>query len=216
MIELLVVIAIIALLAAIIFPVFARAKAAAKQSACVSNLRQIGSAINLYMTDHDDVFPHAVDPVDKFRPEIWASQPEFQARIPYMPLLQEVLQPYLKNKEVFRCPSDQGTSVVDNFPLIELSSAPSMFATYGTSYFFRTEIAFKYFQSTQFQLPAEVNVLFDASGFWHGSTPRLVYGQLPDNLYEVYRGYRYTTLFGDFHVKSLSYNALQDAWSTNL
>lgn len=55
LIELLVVIAIIAILAAILFPVFARAKAAAKQTAALSNLKQIGTATFLYMHDYDDV-----------------------------------------------------------------------------------------------------------------------------------------------------------------
>ncbi|MER3495912.1 MAG: prepilin-type cleavage/methylation domain-containing protein, partial [Armatimonadota bacterium] len=77
LIELLVVIAIIAVLAAILFPVFARAKAAAKQTACISNLKQIGSGIGLYMADADDVFPFAVDASDKYAPQIWASQPDF-------------------------------------------------------------------------------------------------------------------------------------------
>ncbi len=61
LIELLVVIAIIAILAAILFPVFAQAKAAAKKTACLSNAKQIGTASNLYATDHDDLFPSVYD-----------------------------------------------------------------------------------------------------------------------------------------------------------
>jgi prepilin-type N-terminal cleavage/methylation domain-containing protein len=57
LIELLVVIAIIAILAAIIFPVFSRAKAAAKASACISNMRQLGMAINIYLADSDSDYP---------------------------------------------------------------------------------------------------------------------------------------------------------------
>ncbi|MEL4411502.1 prepilin-type N-terminal cleavage/methylation domain-containing protein, partial [Shewanella algae] len=57
LIELLVVIAIIAILAAILFPVFAQAKAAAKKSACLSNTKQIGTAFNLYLADYDDTTP---------------------------------------------------------------------------------------------------------------------------------------------------------------
>ena len=57
LIELLVVIAIIAILAAILFPVFAQAKAAAKKSVSISNLKQIGLGINIYTTDNDDVLP---------------------------------------------------------------------------------------------------------------------------------------------------------------
>jgi prepilin-type N-terminal cleavage/methylation domain-containing protein/prepilin-type processing-associated H-X9-DG protein len=57
LIELLVVIAIIAILAAILFPVFAQAKAAAKKSASLNNVKQIGTAMHLYITDYDDVTP---------------------------------------------------------------------------------------------------------------------------------------------------------------
>jgi prepilin-type N-terminal cleavage/methylation domain-containing protein len=59
LIELLVVIAIIAILAAILFPVFARAKEAAKKTTCVSNISQIGRAIMLYAGEYDDLYPRA-------------------------------------------------------------------------------------------------------------------------------------------------------------
>src|ERR1700722_2797741 len=57
LIELLVVIAIIAILAAILFPVFAQAKAAAKKTVCLSNGNQIGIALMLYLNDNDDTYP---------------------------------------------------------------------------------------------------------------------------------------------------------------
>src|SRR5580700_10346753 len=57
LIELLVVIAIIAILAAILFPVFAQAKAAAKKTVCLSNGNQIGIALMLYLNDFDDTYP---------------------------------------------------------------------------------------------------------------------------------------------------------------
>lgn len=57
LIELLVVIAIIAILAAILFPVFAQAKTAAKKTATLSNIKQVGTAIQLYMSDYDDILP---------------------------------------------------------------------------------------------------------------------------------------------------------------
>ncbi|HLO99497.1 MAG TPA: prepilin-type N-terminal cleavage/methylation domain-containing protein [Fimbriimonas sp.] len=61
LIELLVVIAIIAILAAILFPVFAQAKKAAKKTASLSNLKQIGTGVTLYLADNDDVFPRTME-----------------------------------------------------------------------------------------------------------------------------------------------------------
>jgi prepilin-type N-terminal cleavage/methylation domain-containing protein/prepilin-type processing-associated H-X9-DG protein len=85
LIELLVVIAIIAILAAILFPVFAQAKAAAKKAASLSNVKQIGTAMHLYINDYDDVTPTpytvgglGVDVYQTFQPyiknmDIWFS-----------------------------------------------------------------------------------------------------------------------------------------------
>src|SRR5947209_723193 len=57
--ELLVVIGVIAVLAAILFPVFAQARDKARQAACLSNLRQIGSALQMYLQDYDERLPDA-------------------------------------------------------------------------------------------------------------------------------------------------------------
>jgi prepilin-type N-terminal cleavage/methylation domain-containing protein/prepilin-type processing-associated H-X9-DG protein len=57
LIELLVVIAIIAILAAILFPVFAQAREAARKTQCISNLKQIGTAMQMYVQDYDEVYP---------------------------------------------------------------------------------------------------------------------------------------------------------------
>src|SRR4026209_660618 len=59
LIELLVVIAVIAILAALLFPVFAQARDKARQAACLSNLRQIGSALHMYLQDYDERLPNA-------------------------------------------------------------------------------------------------------------------------------------------------------------
>lgn len=218
LIELLVVIAIIAILAALLFPVFARAKLAAKQSGCVSNLKQIGSSIALYMGDNDDIFPSAVDASDKFKPEIWSHEPAFMARIPLMPLIWDALLPYTKNKEGFKCPADTGTEVLDNHLFDKFVSSPSLYATYGSSYLFRTEIAFKFFSQTQFQLPANVNVLFDGAGHWHAGSRAIRASDAGDfdATMSLLRDFRYVTLFGDFHAKSLTRDQLDQAWATPL
>ncbi|HVT14330.1 MAG TPA: prepilin-type N-terminal cleavage/methylation domain-containing protein [Fimbriimonadaceae bacterium] len=216
LIELLVVIAIIAILAALLFPVFARAKAAAKQTSCISNLRQIGDAIVMYMNDYDDIFPHAVDASDKWAPQIWDAFPDFQAQIPHMPLMSEALQPYIKNHEVFHCPADTGTHVLDdNFPQ-PFETAPSLYAVYGSSYFFRTEIAFKAYTQTNFQLPSAVNVLFDGAGHWHVPYRAVTADDDSATWFDLRSKYRYNTLFGDMHVKSLTADQLQEAWNVQL
>lgn len=216
LVELLVVIAIISILAAIIFPAFANAKNSARKTACLSNLKQIAGAITMYMGDNDDIFPHAVDAADKFAPEIWSGHPEWQARIPFMPMLHEALQPYVRSRAVFLCPSDTGTRMLDNnFPQ-ELVSSPTLHRTYGSSYFFRTEIAFRYMSQTNFELPADVNVMMDGAGHWHGSEGPLVRDDDGLSYLRKIRGFRYNTLFGDMHAKSLNFDQLQQAWATRL
>lgn len=97
LIELLVVIAIIAILAAILFPVFSRAREQARKSACLSNGKQIGTALMMYAQDWDETLP-------VFRFPCWGG--------PWANQLYwtEQLIPYLKNSDVFRCPSAKETS----------------------------------------------------------------------------------------------------------
>jgi len=92
LIELLVVIAIIALLAAILFPVFARAREAAKKASCQSNMKQIGLAIAQYQNDNDGYFPIGFSDND-WTPGNSTSWPV-------------AVQSYIKNLQVFYCPDD--------------------------------------------------------------------------------------------------------------
>jgi len=88
LIELLVVIAIIAILAAILFPVFAKAREKARSSSCLSNLRQFGSACMQYAQDFDECYPKAF---------LWGGS--------YLYWWQDLIQPYIHNYQIVACPS---------------------------------------------------------------------------------------------------------------
>jgi prepilin-type N-terminal cleavage/methylation domain-containing protein/prepilin-type processing-associated H-X9-DG protein len=113
LIELLVVIAVLAGLAAILFPVFSHAQEKARQATCLSNLKQIGTAISLYASDYDDRYPGGPE----FGPFLWVPGPDsgwekmtssrgnqtVSIASKSVPLR---VMPYLKNTHVFLCPSD--------------------------------------------------------------------------------------------------------------
>ncbi len=87
LIELLVVIAIIAILAAILFPVFARAREKARQSSCLSNVKQLGLGMMMYAQDYDDCLP--------LNQRTYAAGGYWYERV----------APYLKNEGILHCPS---------------------------------------------------------------------------------------------------------------
>lgn len=97
LIELLVVIAIIAILAAILFPVFARAREAARATSCKNNLKQLGTAAMMYVQDYDETyFPRFTQAPGG--PQIWWINTPGQATL---------LDPYVKNTQVSYCPSEK-------------------------------------------------------------------------------------------------------------
>lgn len=100
LIELLVVIAIIAILAAILFPVFARAREAARKTSCLSNLKQIGSAIQMYSQDYDENLPSVR--FANYPDGLWGSPAWNDYQWGYIFTLTE---PYIKNTGVLKCPS---------------------------------------------------------------------------------------------------------------
>jgi prepilin-type N-terminal cleavage/methylation domain-containing protein len=106
LIELLVVIAIIAILAAILFPVFAKAREKARQISCISNLKQLALAMNMYKSDYDDMnFWYRGRP----KPSNTAYLPDVSASGPYynVPMAWKGnINPYIKNEGIFYCPSD--------------------------------------------------------------------------------------------------------------
>src|SRR6185369_1746411 len=95
LIELLVVIAIIAILAAILFPVFAQARESARKTMCLSNFRQTGTAIEMYKQDYDGYWPLW-----------WNGDENHIGDIKYGRYWSGAVLPYTKNYGIRKCPSD--------------------------------------------------------------------------------------------------------------
>lgn len=139
LIELLVVIAIIAILAAILFPVFAKAREKARQSSCLSNLKQIGVAAMAYAQDYDELFnpgDFLVDGADNWWPH--------------------VLYPYIKNTQIYRCPSGHYSALGG----IALGGA-----TINCSYGWNNYLNYR--AMAQVAAPADVVYVVDTNGGTH-------------------------------------------------
>jgi prepilin-type N-terminal cleavage/methylation domain-containing protein/prepilin-type processing-associated H-X9-DG protein len=124
LIELLVVIAIIALLAAILFPVFARARENARRASCQSNLKQIGLGVIQYTQDYDEMYPYNSD----YDNGGSITNPELEGWRIYV-------QPYVKSTQVFRCPSSAPPSG---------TSSGNIFITAPINNSTGTNVAFRY------------------------------------------------------------------------
>jgi prepilin-type N-terminal cleavage/methylation domain-containing protein/prepilin-type processing-associated H-X9-DG protein len=122
LIELLVVIAIIAILAAILFPVFAQAREKARQASCLSNMKQIGLGMSMYVQDYDETFPHSP----------WNGQPvgttdNDSGRADYKTRFSWIWQlyPYTKSRAIWICPSDPNPK----HPLASYNPKPDIWGT---------------------------------------------------------------------------------------
>lgn len=121
LIELLVVIAVISIIAAILFPVFAKAREKGRQTACLSNQRQLGMAFLAYAQDNDERLPGATDgTAGEGKPGGWIFYKVFgtPAAAPVFDIARGDLFPYVKNKAVYTCPSDgPGQTAGDSYSL---------------------------------------------------------------------------------------------------
>ncbi|HAZ62666.1 MAG TPA: hypothetical protein DCZ72_03515 [Armatimonadetes bacterium] len=240
LIELLVVIAIIAILAAILFPVFAKAREKARQASCLSNLKQIGLALMQYAQDYDETYPAWQD----FHIS-WDWKDNWQAKI----------GPYVKNGDVanftalrnhsgiWRCPSVEGwKSGTDTWWLCSYGmsmavaySYPIRWSAGGSPYYGRPASLGGIGPLTMAKLDNPANTIFAGEG---GNSGRL---DVPWNqrlyTYEVTYGYgpknnaweqpdRHTGgsnyLFADGHVKWLKaeevypFSDLPAAWRAGM
>ncbi|MEA3376451.1 MAG: DUF1559 domain-containing protein [Armatimonadota bacterium] len=192
LIELLVVIAIIAILAAMLFPVFSQAREKARQTSCLSNMKQIGLAMMMYMDDYDDQFC-----------KVTCSQ----GPAPYKWF--DPIDPYLKNKQILFCPSlrgqsDKGTPKTDyvlngcfaqgaHRAMFDDPSAQIMVAEREAS---RPREGYR-------PWPNDGVSWDDLSTYAHGATPHNHFNHLSHDRHNG--GCNYT--FGDGHAKWLRWDA---------
>ncbi|NLO04664.1 MAG: DUF1559 domain-containing protein [candidate division WS1 bacterium] len=132
LIELLVVIAIIAILAAILFPVFARAREKARQTSCLNNVKQLSLGLLMYMGDYDGSFPSG-------SAAAWGD-----GTYPNHPYgaWADGIQPYIKNNQIYICPSDSSANCISHanseshtlYAACLMGSYPNQQLSYGYNY----------------------------------------------------------------------------------
>ena len=203
LIELLVVIAIIAILAAILFPVFAQAREKARQISCLSNLSQIGLSYNMYEQDYDQTYYCASDII----PTIQYNGSDIGMMLNFGS--QYMLYPYTKNNQMFICPDDdQGDywgrvsqwQPSGNCPLCHNSSQMG-------SYYYRYFIGWYHavtggnLRESDIQYPAQLFVYSDLWD-WHGQK----YGMWNGGDTNLGHTHVFNAVFFDGHAKFLHAN----------
>ncbi|HSV75373.1 MAG TPA: prepilin-type N-terminal cleavage/methylation domain-containing protein [Chthonomonadales bacterium] len=131
LIELLVVIAIIAILAAILFPVFARAREQARAVSCLSNLKQIGTGMIMYTQDYDEML----------------CPPFVGATGPMAMTWDRLVQPYLRNRQVIGCPSDMWS------PSVDMRDGQIVSGTFQRSYTVPSQLGWEWWPNRVFPVP---------------------------------------------------------------
>lgn len=201
LLEVLTTLAMVAVLSSLLLPAFLTVRGSARATVCRSNLSQIGLATALYTQDFDGLYPYGVDQHDRFIPNQWFSEPEFQAQIPTLPFVKDLLQPYLESKQVFVCPADIGYDFSD-LNLEPISGRPTGAEAFGSSYVYNTGFAVR---GARVGLEKEPHrkirsfgdeiLFFDSAGDWHGT------------LVPLQR--RYNVVFTDSHTKNIPAQELE-------
>ena len=150
LIELLVVIAIIAILAAILFPVFARAREKARQNSCLANVKQLGLAVASYVQDYDEAMP------SQWNAWIVANPPYSFGYY--------LFAPYVKNSQMWKCPSD-------NVANCAYDTNANYRSSWSQSYTHNTNVFYPGVTLAQINYPSDVPLMMD------GQTMNQVWGK---------------------------------------
>ena len=221
LIELLVVIAIIAILAAILFPVFGRARENARRSSCQSNLKQIGLGILQYNQDFDEKFP----------PEVAMGMQMFINGANRTDIAWPILvMPYVKSTQLFACPSNTnnslfmnrtGDTIARSYSANGYGNAQTPFTPAATS---RQPMNRSNYAShpggaslSQLETPAQTTLVLENSGPSNGSSVFAIEVLADDNNVNFQKHLGMTNvLFTDGHVKAMKATALATTSPTNL
>jgi prepilin-type N-terminal cleavage/methylation domain-containing protein/prepilin-type processing-associated H-X9-DG protein len=198
LIELLVVIAIIAILAAILFPVFARARESARRITCASNLKQLGVAVQMYTQDFDEKYPWGANWHGTRREVDSLFHRGNRAGI----------NAYVKNEAVWHCPDDAVWDKDNQTKLYYTSYGTQFDAWYDTHYWdpqtggdqtvCKCNAALQGVATAAVEFPSEKGMMFDQLGWHVGNNDVLV---RDPRTRKVIDGARRNVLYCDGHVK---------------
>lgn len=189
LIELIIAISIISLLAAVMYPVVQRARREAKRDVCLSNLRQLGTAITMYCADYDDLLPRAPDARSHalaLDGKYVYGQPEDRL-IASLPDIRTALEAYGTIHQIFHCPMD--------FVSREMSrTQQAWFSAYGSSYTWNEQKGLHGKKLADFRNPSEGMLMWDTMPFHSDHEERVR---------------RRSCVFADTRVRTLSEPELQ-------
>ena len=194
LIELLVVIAIIAILAAILFPVFARAREKARAISCLSNLKQIGLGIEMYTQDYDE----QLVPCNSWE---WGINPRTATGVCW----HQLIYPYIKNWQVYVCPSKPDMKPDQGY--VGGSRSPGGYGCNNHLYW-RTGVCHAP-SLAEIKCPSDIIILGDRRIGEYIRNPAQIFDQSPDPRHNDGPNLVYC----DGHAKWMPFNKLYD-WTT--
>ncbi|HEX3000266.1 MAG TPA: prepilin-type N-terminal cleavage/methylation domain-containing protein [Armatimonadota bacterium] len=223
LIELLVVIAIIAILAAILFPVFARARENARKATCLSNAKQIATGLMMYLQDYDQCYPYYM----VSRPGVSGTNMYNACRMDSWP---QAIYPYTKNTKIFFCPSDSNSSSAPATP----QANPGLYSSYAFRYCLGYAAEAQWnrpLNDTDFCQPADTAVIFERFD-WHGdkigmwTSPLtnppgaiLLNAVYADGHAKIWKMHNYSTNYKNFDANWLTNNGgdtAKGSWDPNV